>query len=196
MLMEAIRLSLAEEEERKRKEEKEKKEKEEADAEAGRAAARLATSAPEPSRMDLGKGKGLAPRVDTISIGRRSEDTQSSPTIGFGTSSHHLKIHRATSDVSSSASSMKEPDAGSSDEEDGTEPVFNFQSLAQTLMEAEDGEASGNAVAGKGKQAENVENVAPSKKEADAANGDEPDTADSKTTVTHETVRVLGQETA
>ncbi|KAK6332085.1 SNF1-interacting protein [Orbilia javanica] len=199
MLMEAIRLSLAEEEERKRKEEKEKKEKAEADAEAERAAARLATSAPEPSRMDLGKGKGLAPRVDTVSIGRRSEDAQSSPTIGFGASSHHLKIHRATSDVSSSASSMKEPEAGSSDEEDGAEPVFNFQSLAQTLMEAEDGEANGNAVAAKGKQAENTENVAPLKKDttaAPAANGDEPDTADSKTTVRHESVQVLSQETA
>ncbi|KAF3163254.1 SNF1-interacting protein, variant 2 [Orbilia oligospora] len=197
MLMEAIRLSLAEEEERKRKEEKEKKEKEEANAEAERAAARLATSAPEPSRMDLGKGKGLAPRVDTISIGRRSEDAQSSPTIGFGTSSHHLKIQRATSDVSSSASSMKEPEAGNSDEDDGTEPIFNFQSLAQTLMEAEDGEANGNNVAGKGKQAENVENVAPLKKEADTtATGEEPDTADSKTAVRHESVRVLGQETA
>ncbi|KAK6524939.1 SNF1-interacting protein [Arthrobotrys megalospora] len=197
MLMEAIRLSLAEEEERKRKEEKERKEKEEA-------AARLATSAPEPSRMDLGKGKGLAPRVDTISIGRRSEDAQSSPTVGFGASSHHLKIHRATSNVSSSASSMKEPEAGSSDEEDGTEPMFNFQSLAQTLMEAEDGETNGNAVAQKGKQAENAENVAPAKKEADAAaavtpaaaSGDEPDTADSKTTVRHESVQILGQETA
>ncbi|KAF3104060.1 SNF1-interacting protein, variant 2 [Orbilia oligospora] len=197
MLMEAIRLSLAEEEERKRKEEKEKKEKEEANAEAERAAARLATSAPEPSRMDLGKGKGLAPRVDTISIGRRSEDAQSSPTIGFGTSSHHLKIQRATSDVSSSASSMKEPEAGNSDEDDGTEPIFNFQSLAQTLMEAEDGEANGNNVAGKGKQAENVENVAPLKKEADTtATREEPDTADSKTAVRHESVRVLGQETA
>ncbi|KAK6346333.1 SNF1-interacting protein [Orbilia blumenaviensis] len=196
MLMEAIRLSLAEEEERKKKEEKEKKEKEEADAAAERAAARLATSAPEPSRMDLGKGKGLAPRVDTISIGRRSEDAQSSPTIGFGASSHNLKIQRATSDVSSSASSMKEPEAGSSDDEDGTEPMFNFQSLAQTLMEAEDGDANG-----KGKQPEHAENVAPLKKEVDVAgtvttNGDEPDTADSKTTVRHESVRVLDQETA
>ncbi|EPS43235.1 hypothetical protein H072_2727 [Dactylellina haptotyla CBS 200.50] len=211
MLMEAIRLSLAEEEERKKKEEKERKvkeAKEQADAERN-AAARLATSAPEARRsVDVGKGKGLAGKLDTSSVTRKSEEGQSSPTIGFSAASHHIKIHRATSDVSSSASSMKEPEAGgNSDDEDGTEPMFNFQSLAQTLMEAEDDNPN-NAVAGKGKQPEHIENIIPTiatgegKKDEEKGshneNGkatEEPDTADSKTGVRHESVRI-GQETA
>ncbi|KAK6539954.1 SNF1-interacting protein [Orbilia ellipsospora] len=204
MLMEAIRLSLAEEEERKKKEEKERKEKEAkelADAERN-TAARLATSAPEARRsVDVGKGKG---KLDT-SVTRKSEEAQASPTIGFGASSHHIKIHRATSDVSSSASSMKEPEAGgNSEDEDGTEPMFNFQSLAQTLMEAEEDNPN-NAVAGKGKQPEHIENVesvtpppVEGEKGLQNVNGkvaEEPDTADSKNAVRHESVRV-SQETA
>ncbi|KAF3929567.1 hypothetical protein ABW19_dt0206322 [Dactylella cylindrospora] len=199
MLMEAIRLSLAEEEERKKKEEKEAKEKREKEEKlAEQAIARLATSAPEPSRgLDIGKGKGPAPRLDTSS--RRTSEEQTSPTLGFGASS--TKIHRATSDVSSSASSMKEPEtSGNSDDEDNTEPMFNFQSLAETLMQAEDD-------SGKGKQPENVENIPTIRTEDEKETGleqsvatlkprvEEPDTADVKTAAREETVR-LSQETA
>ncbi|EWC47075.1 hypothetical protein DRE_03444 [Drechslerella stenobrocha 248] len=166
MLMEAIRLSLAEEEERKKKEEKEAKAKRERGG-GDQIVTRLATSAPEPSSMS--KGKGPAPRVDT-SVQRTSEEQ--SPTVGFG-AAQHLKIHRATSDVSSSASSMKEPEAtGNSDDEDSTEPMFNFQSLAQTLMATED------ETCGKGKQVEHVDNG----KEGCAGQAveGEPDTADAR----------------
>ncbi|KAF3926930.1 hypothetical protein ABW20_dc0106623 [Dactylellina cionopaga] len=201
MLMEAIRLSLAEEEERKKKEDKERKDKEQADAEAERSAARLATSAPEPSRgIDMGKGKSPVSRLDTSTVitGRKSEEGQTSPTVGFGASSYHLKIHRATSDVSSSASSMKEPEAaGNSDDEDSTEPMFNFQSLAQTLMEAEDDGTAGNN-GGKGKQPEHIENVGVTPAEQNekvGATAEEPDTADSKNGVRQESVRI-GQEIA
>ncbi|KAF3927037.1 hypothetical protein ABW21_db0208709 [Orbilia brochopaga] len=170
MLMEAIRLSLAEEEARKHKEEKEAKAKAERE-QLDQAATRLATSAPEASSM--GKGKAPATRVDT-SVRRTSEEQ--SPTVGFG-ASQHLKIHRATSDVSSSASSMKEPEVSSEDEE-ALEPMFNFQSLAQTLMAGEDD-------GGKGKQVEGE--LGPPE--------EGPDTADGKGCSTASSVRIR-QETA
>lgn len=161
MLMEAIRLSLAEEEDRKKREEKEakknNKKKEKEDKKTGRflggsgSSPSLSGRHPEPSRSVSQPIVSSNPSLMPQALPK--PETASSP----------IQIPKSSS--SSSVSSVLEPGSSSNsprmssnniihsdDEEEGVsnEPMFNFRSLAQTLME--DGTRENNSDDGKGKE--------------------------------------------
>lgn len=134
MLMEAIRLSLAEEEDRKRREEIKEEKK------------RLATPVPNyTNASDLslasstgsveGKGKSVdRPSCQTTNNGASSSSTTNSrPQVPSGES--------GTSDTSSFRSLPGSDDEGTPGENagSGTETMFNFRSLAEMIVEEEGG---------------------------------------------------------
>jgi len=162
MLMEAIRLSLAEEEDRKKREEKEakknNKKKEKEDRKTGRF---LGGSGSSPSLS----GRNADPSR-SVSQPIISSNPSVKPQISLPkpeTASSPIQIPKSSS--SSSVSSVLEPGSSSNsprmssnnvihsdDEEEGVgnEPMFNFRSLAQTLME--DGGPRENSDDSKGKE--------------------------------------------
>ncbi|KAL7266560.1 SNF1-interacting protein [Rhizina undulata] len=150
MLMEAIRLSLAEEEERKKREEKEAKRKEKEEKEKEKAAKRGSSlfsfsSSGSGSAAVEGKGKS----VDRTNFARPSGypgPSSASSLAVASTSSLQIPTVASSSDSSSFASFQRESgdeerrsmeETGGENACSGLESMFNFRSLAEMIVEEE-----------------------------------------------------------